>query len=319
MTTETFQLADRLQQALATVTVTSVNGFHAFRVGDVEFQSPSLSEFRGKLSGALYDTFHAGRDSQQQRPRWLRDPAFEDVLAAAMPYQHTTGTGRYAGRLDSGEILAELGSLRVKFTPDDVEGMAQCQIGDLLRLRLPASRPALSPGFYLADSPDGPPPAGPLLRLYVHLADPHQAAAAWRACMLALKAQGVRYRAKISSAPWLYPRMDALVVYLGHDAWPAVGDVVDVLASLPGKGTDTSVFASRLAPGISYAWEPADARVGKSNMSFGQHRSAALTDGLLAAATAADTRKAAVLQALCDANIDPGAPERNLDSPPLQW
>ncbi|MFF1708240.1 T3SS effector HopA1 family protein [Streptomyces sp. NPDC058252] len=320
MTTESFQIADRVRQVIAAVEVTSAHDFSAFRVGDVEFQSEKLREFRGKLSAALYDTLHAGRDSQRQQPRWIRDPAFEEKLAAATPHQYTIGTGRYAGRLDNGKILADLPTIRVKLTPDSVEGPAHREIGDLLTLRLPASRPALSPGFYLADSPNGPPPAGPLLRLYVHLTDPDEAVAAWRTCLLTLATHGARYRAKISSASWLYPRMDALVVYLGQDAWTAVGELVDALAALTGKGTATSILASRLAPGISYAWEPADARAGKSGMSFGQHRSAALTDGLLtAAADPGTTREAAVWQALHDANIDAGAPERNLDSPHLQW
>ncbi|MFD0007867.1 T3SS effector HopA1 family protein [Streptomyces sp. NPDC127178] len=321
MTTEALQIADRVRQALTAVEVTSTGDSTAYRVGDTEFQSESLGVFRGKLSATLYDTLHSGRDSQQQRPRSIRNHAFEDQLAAATPHQHTKGTGRYAGRLEgSGDILVNLRSLRIKLAPENVQAPAHPQVGDPVQLRLPALRPALSPGFYLADGPSGPPPAGPLLRLYVHLTEPDAAAAAWKACLLMLTRWGVRYRAKIVSAPWMYPRMDALVVYLGHDAWRAVPDLGAALALLPGKGTATSVLASPLAPGISYAWEPDDSRAGRIGMSFGQHRCAALADGLLAEATDPGmTREAALVQVLQDANIDPHAPERNVNSPRLQW
>ncbi|MFI8219980.1 T3SS effector HopA1 family protein [Streptomyces sp. NPDC085932] len=321
MTTETLQITDRVRQALTAVEVTSTGETTTFRVGERHFRSENLAVFRGKLSATLYDTFHSGRDSRQQRPRALRDHAFEEQLAAATPHRYTTNTGRYAGRLEgSGDILVDLRSLRIKLAPDNVQAPKHPRAGDPVRLRLPALRPALSPGFYLADGPDGPPPAGPLLRLYVHLTDPDAAAAAWKACLLLLAGRGVRYRAKIVSAPWMYPRRDALVVYLGHDAWRAVPELGAALAHLPGKGTATSVLTSPLAPGVSYAWEPDDSRAGKIGMSFGQHRCAALTDGLLAEAADPKTGgETALVQALHDANIDPHAPERNLTSPRLQW
>lgn len=321
MTTETLQIAERVWQALTAVEVTRIGNTPAFRMGDTEFKSENLNTFRGKLSATLYDTLHSGRDSQQQRPRRIRDHAFEEKLAAATPHQYTMGTGRYAGRLDdSGDILVDLHSVRIKLASENVDVPVHPQAGDPVKLRLPALRPALSPGFYLADGPSGRPPAGPLLRLYVHLTDPDAAADVWRECLLMLAGCGVRYRAKIASAPWLYPRMDALVVYLGHDAWRASAAMGAALAHLPGKGTATSLLASRLTPGVSYAWEPADSRTGRSGLSFGQHRCSALTDGLLAEATVPGmTRGAALYQALHDANIDAKAPERNFDSPHLQW
>src|SRR4051812_43082698 len=46
------------------------------------------------------------------------------------------------------------------------------------------------------------------------------------------------------------------------------------------------------------AWEPADTRPGMSGLSFGQHRAIAMAIGLSG-----------------EANIDPAAPARNLDSP----
>ncbi|MFF4369451.1 T3SS effector HopA1 family protein [Streptomyces sp. NPDC001594] len=322
MTTETHQIAERLRQALTAVEVTRVGDTAAFRMGHTEFEAESLDKLRSKLSGTLYDTLHSGRDSrQQQRPRRIRDHAFEEKLAAATPHRYTMSTGRYAGRLDdSGEILVDLPSLRIRLAAENVDEPAHPRTGDPVRLRLPALRPALSPGFYLADGPDGRPPAGPLLRLYVHLTDPDAAADVWRECLRVLAGCRVRYRAKIASAPWLYPRMDALVVYLGHDAWSASAAIGSALTHVPGRGTTTSVLASRLAPGVSYAWEPADPRTGKSGLSFGQHRCSALTDGLLAEVTDPGmTRGAALYQALHDANIDAEAPERNLDSPHLRW
>jgi hypothetical protein len=76
------------------------------------------------------------------------------------------------------------------------------------------------------------------------------------------------------------------------------------------------VFAEPVGPGVAIAFEPSDARPAMRGFSFGEHRAAALAEGLarhatkLAAGEPSDVR-AAVAQALVEAAIDPANPARN--------
>lgn len=190
---------------------------------------------------------------------------------------------------------------------------------------VPAVRPWLSPGFLLVHGSPGAARHGGagLVRVYVHLTRPEAAAPVWREVLGALEALGVPYQAKVLSHRRHYPRRDALVVYLGDahaDAADTVADAVERCrggaagAEDAGIGVETSVFAARLAPGVAVAREPADPRPGRRGMSFGQHRAAAVAEGLLAHARApeAGSREATVRVALLRAGIRPSAPERNL-------
>jgi hypothetical protein len=136
----------------------------------------------------------------------------------------------------------------------------------------------------------------------------------------------------VLSRPWSYPRRDALVVYLEDEDAPLATGLAEEVTGLPGVGTDTSVFAHEVAPGVALAWEPADNRPGRPGKSFGQHRAAAVAEGLLRYAHATDAtdgllRPAAdpagadaareVHRSLRAAAVDPAAPARNLDSAPF--
>ncbi|AGP61345.1 hypothetical protein M271_49920 [Streptomyces rapamycinicus NRRL 5491] len=195
----------------------------------------------------------------------------------------------------------------------------------LLSVRLPAMRPRLSPGFFLADGSRGRRAATPVLRVYVNIQQVHAAPAVWGAVLTVLEDAHAVYRAKVSSAPDLFPRRDALVVYLPPESWGAVATVASAVAGLPGVGTDTSPFTHQLAPGVSIAWEPEDRRPGQAGMSFGEHRASAVAEGLAAEAAVTRTsgvrgelsRERAVAKALTDAGIDPGQPARNTGSPDI--
>ncbi|MGY0056089.1 T3SS effector HopA1 family protein [Streptomyces sp. LZ34] len=187
---------------------------------------------------------------------------------------------------------------------------------------LPAVRPALSPGFLLVDGVDGRPAAGAdreLLRVYVHLRYPDAAPRVWGALLTQLAARSVPYRAKVLSRPWAYPRRDAIVVYLDADRADVVFPLAAAVRRLPGIGADTSVFARRLLPGVAVAWEPRDARPGWRGQSFGQHRAAAVAEGVVR--HAADPERTALAREIADslhsAAADPAEPARNHSSPGL--
>jgi HopA1 effector protein family len=91
----------------------------------------------------------------------------------------------------------------------------------------------------------------------------------------------IGYRAKVVSRPDMLPRWDGLVVYLAGRDLEAAGRVAAAAGGIRGIGGQVSVFAKPIAHGVAIAWEPADRRPGMRGLSFGEHRSAALADGLV--------------------------------------
>ncbi|MFD7552808.1 T3SS effector HopA1 family protein [Streptomyces sp. NPDC059578] len=76
----------------------------------------------------------------------------------------------------------------------------------------------------------------------------------------------------------------------------------------------TSVFARRLAPGVTVAGESDDSRPQTRGLSFGQHRAIVLTQALVRAGPQ-PLSPARAADALREARIDPLAPYRNTGSP----
>lgn len=310
-------LSSRLAEALADVEV-SPGGLRAVAGGrTVEAETPK--QLRQALGNVLYDVLHAGRAEQEGvQPRSMRDPVLEERLAASVPHERTRASGTYLGRADDAGAIVVLDRVRVR-VPDDLLGPAP-DPGEPIALDLPAARAALSPGFFLVDGSRGTRTrGGATLRVYVHLAGPDVAPAAWAAVLSGLEDLGVPYRAKVISARRLYPRRDALVVYLGPSTWWAAARLPGLLDGAEWLADDVSAFAAPLVPGLATAWEPADPRAGRHGLSFGQHRALAVAEGLVAHATAPGgpdrDRDTAVADALRAANVDPADPARNADSP----
>jgi hypothetical protein len=302
-------------------------------VHDQKLAADSPGDLVRQLGSTLYQTLHAAMPEQNQvRRRSLRDPEFEERFAAAMPHRGSLVEAELVdARVRPGEgvvpdtVIADVDGIRVRVpTAAVVEAPSGGGEGRAV-LRLPAARPALSPGFFLADSSRGRSRGPQVLRLYLHLTDAETAPDVWGAVLTRLEELGVRYRAKVTSGMRLFPRRDGLVVYLGPDAWYAVDQVVAAVEGMPGLGTETSPFVRRLAPGVGAAWEPDDPRPGKRGLSFGEHRCQAVAEalvglavrgeGLREAAAADGSREAAIAEAFFNAGVDPLMPARNLGSP----
>jgi hypothetical protein len=259
---------------------------------------------------------------ERLRPRTLGDPPFQRLLAEAVPHSATVlevPADRLGDPVGNDERRITLDGVRVLVPADAVNEEAVVPDGTGAGhavLRLPAGRPALSPGFYLVDGSTGRPRGGGLVRHYVHIEEAEEAPAVWNRLLTALEDSGVRYRAKVASLRLLYPRRDALVVYMGaHDA--ASVDLVAIADHLPGLGEATSVFAAQIAPGMATACEPSDPRPGMARLSFGQHRARAVADGLVEHAQnpTAGTAEAAVCRCLAAAGARPDAPWQNTAGP----
>ncbi|MDT0300943.1 T3SS effector HopA1 family protein [Streptomonospora wellingtoniae] len=311
-------LCPRLLEALAGVSVAPDRAQADVSGRLVEAERPS--ELRGALSTALYNTLHSsGPSGEDERPYTLRDPELDRMFADALPHRTTLDEVVLADSAGvpspaPGQVLVLRGGVRVwADTSDLVEG-ADGPPGTRAVLRVPAGRPAVSPGFFLA-SGSTPVEGQPRLRLYAHFRDPASAYPAWESVLEAMEARGTGYLAKVLSSHALYPRRDALVVYLteGFDEVPAL--LAERLTGLPGLRPDTSVFARELAPGLALAWEPDDSRPRMRGLSFGQHRASVTARALIREATEDVALDRALVEEYTAAGIDPTAPFRNLDSP----
>ncbi|MFF5435211.1 T3SS effector HopA1 family protein [Streptomyces griseofuscus] len=317
----TFHLAPRVAASLADIHV-EPGGVKAV-AGTETFEGDSAPGLAKKLAAGLYQTLHMGRsEALTSRPRSFRDRDLDHRLAGVMPHERTrTQALLHAYRPERNEAVVELDGVRVRVPPEAVIRPLPDVPPGPVTVTLPAARPGLSPGFFLADGSLGKERSADMLRLYAHLTHPEAAPDAWHAALTYLEKAGLPYRAKVSSSPHLYPRRDALVIYLGPRAQYAVTALAERLTGLDGVGETTSPFAREVAPGIGVAWEPADRRAGHKGQSFGEHRTAILAEALVQHALLpdGDRTEAAemVASAFIDASIDPVDPARNLGSPPI--
>ncbi|WP_455353734.1 T3SS effector HopA1 family protein [Streptomyces sp. SYSU K217416] len=283
------------------------------------------------LAGALYETWHAGRrEGSENLPRQLRDAEFEQALSEAVPHEHTSvGVLMCAAparsTVGAAEAIVQRDGVRIRIARESVEGAlgatagatADWVPGDRITLRMPAARPALSPGFFLVDGSTPGSGSGGTVRLYVHLTDSRSAVAVWGRVLSHLEERKLPYRAKVLSSRLLYPRRDALVVYLGQEAWAAVPGLAETVVGSPGVGEETSVFTHRLGPGVALAWEPEDRRQPMQGLSFGQHRASAVAKAVLDSGKSGNSVECELLAQFAEANIDPADPARNSTSPRL--
>lgn len=292
-------------------------GLDGAAVADETLDAEDVTALRRELPTLVYEVLHAGH---RQRPGTLpfriRDVAFERSLAAAVPHTQLRapvvpvplppGATPYPGH-----VLVERDGVRVWTPEPDVRPDADGQV----RTTVPAARPGLSPGFFLIDSSAPRTLGGPVLRVYVHVTDAAAAPPVWATVVDHLERAGASYRAKVLSARSLYPRRDAVVLYLPATSWHLTDDLVDVLAGADGLGSPTSALARRLGPGLASAWEPEDPRDHAGGLSFGQHRASVLAHALIDAARAGTDPRATVVEAFLDAGIDPDDVSRNVGSP----
>lgn len=279
---------------------------------------PTPRDLRQVVSGHLYTHWHIGRPQDEEGARFYRDRPFEQLLAQATVPTSTLRAGVVVTQ-DEHAAVVELDGVRVTVEPERIVQRADA----VVQVRVPASRPSLSPGFWLADGSRGRPPSGAgLVRVYLSIAEQADAPAVWNSVLTALEDSGVRYRAKIGSSARLYPRTDACVVYLGDEALGQFrrrdgADPVEIVARAATEtgalAHNTSALTHPVAPGVAIAQEPVDPRAGMSGMSFGEHRCYAIATGVIRSSTR-DEVPSQVARALAEAGIDPQDPAFNTET-----
>lgn len=314
----TDELSAKIVAALAAVDVAP--DLRKARVAHRVVTADDRKGLQARLAGALYDVLHAGRAELVDMPRSVRDPEFEQALLSVLPHRTSrVVTGMDTTLDDPAYWLLRLNGVRVRIGRDEVELEDEVPGVAARWVRLPAARPALSPGFLLVDGSQGSGAlSGGCVRVYVHIAAAELAPQVWGAVLGRLETAQVPYRAKVVSSRRMYPRRDAMVVYLGAQAWSVTPSIAHVAAGLAGIGADVSVYTERLCDGVAWAFEPDDPRPGMRGMSFGEHRSHALATGLISAAAqpgGTDDSHTEIVDALRAARIGVSGLHRNEDSP----
>ncbi|MET3369718.1 UNVERIFIED_CONTAM: hypothetical protein ABIE34_002976 [Jeotgalibacillus campisalis] len=271
------------------------------------------------LANAIYRKFHACQDDGSGALRPQRIAAFEQQLSEQIPVPEFEQPAVYLGGSTT-DGMQETHSLI------SIEGVKVCIENRLVISRrsnpvansnilvtLPAARPAASPGFFYtlgAAASLAPKPAR-TVRLYVNVTHAEHAPKAWGSVLAALESLGNRYSAKVLSDPAAYPRNDAIVAYIGDPRLDQIKTLSYALSDVSGVGTQTSVFAERIAPGIAIAEEPNDLRPTMRALSFGQHRSLLYARTLINSAQKGRNLDEELMYQLTAAGVDPARPAMN--------
>lgn len=308
------QLAPAIAELADQVTVTMTDDEQVGAVWQEESLTGSSQEVAAELGALLYKSAHARLDRHKDlTPRTLSDPEFDRLFHETVG-DRTTRREVTVVQEDAEHTVVVLDTIRLAVPPDSLT-----HDGGKTYLRLSWARPSLSPGFFFLTSCATPMPTrtGGVLRVYAHVADPDHGPALLAQAAGHLEDRRLPWQAKASSSRDLYPRTDAVVVYLPRVSWNAARDLARLLESGGNLAEGTSAFTQPLTPSVGAAFEPADRRLGRDGLSFGQHRCRVLAEALVAHASAVDGQSLTgrVVAMFNDASIDPLNPARNLSSP----
>ncbi|MBC9956537.1 T3SS effector HopA1 family protein [Yimella sp. cx-51] len=270
------------------------------------------------LGSLLYELLHVGHLVEDGLDVSAgRDAAYESDLAQRLA-GHTIRQAVRVHKIGEHHGIVEHMGLRVRVPRGQLTLPPRASDMPVTKaaLEVPVLWPALSPGFALARGPEQPTDGGPMLRLYLGATTRADATNVFLRVVEVLRHR-TRWQAKVASQSRLYPRSDAVTIYLHLDELGAIRDIIRAARRPASHEAPGSVFTLHLAPGVRCAWEPADPRPGQGSVSFGQHRAAVLAQLLVARAEGSDVP--GTTETACESRgIDPHNVWRNLDSPELR-
>lgn len=297
------------------VTYTSENKTLFFN--DTQLEGDNIKSQTKNLALQIYATFHAGVTvAPTNNSDFVNDAALEEKILHASPIKWREAPVKLLETITQpeGAIVAYQG-LKVFVPLARIIGPLD-KAADTITIRLSAVEPRLSTGFCFFTNKQGAGNMSAPLRLYRYAPDPSELLPVWTEFIHWCGTTELPMRAKLLSRTHEYPRRDALVIYMPEEAWPHVDELAELL-KVTSSVTDVSSFAKPLADGVSAAWEPKDAAIGRRQISFGEHRSEAVAEGIVADLVAGNTNHGLLIDRLKQANIDPRHVHRNLDSPAI--
>lgn len=242
-------------------------------VGDVTARHRERRDLVRDLGTFLYTHFHVGHHhTERLEVAGDRDVAYEEELCRRYADRSTTRRVPVIA-VHEDEVVVEYLGLRVRAPRSAVE-----LAGAVADLSVPLVSPALSPGFALARGPVDLMESGTTLRVYFGSAHRDHATDLFHTVLEVLRDRS-RWHAKVASQQNLYPRSDAVTVYLDPSELAAVDDLTDATRAARADDAPQSRFTLSLGPGVGCAWNPDERGV-----SFGQHRARVLAQVLMARA-----------------------------------
>jgi hypothetical protein len=315
MTTFGSDIAENVLRMTESIEV-SVDGTMAIFRGE-EFHGHNAAMVAAELWPTVYHSCHIGSPTKPEMFRSLRDENLEIRLRDVWDEQRVIAVP-VLRKLPEGDFVIELSGVKLRIPTSHP---ALLDVGEnTVDIAVSALRPALSPGFLLAASAKPIVSHGSLLRVYARIDDTDTAPATWRTLVEYLENTVNSWQAKICSMRALYPKNDAIVVYLPRSGWRHARRCAELLQSAGALGEQTSIFTQRLTAGVSCAFEPSDSRPQYQRLSFGQHRARICTEAAIAFHTRSDgpdsTDMATLLEShFLAADVDPTNPARNMSSP----
>lgn len=154
------------------------------------------------------------------------------------------------------------------------------QIGRVISIRMPSSRPYASPGFFTGFGSMGPPGKEEKLdRVYFNVgvkSAPYLFGWIFRWA----DARALPVTVKVINAPDNYDRRDCLVAYFPRDEFEKCREILTEEATglELSWGCSVPAFTRKMHPGIAWAQDPGS--VGTGQRGFGMHRCAVIANGL---------------------------------------
>lgn len=236
------------------------------------------------------DTHDAIDQVQQKRSTttkpiiMLEDPSFTQKLQAA---NHNTGYVSHGWQVMSIEadgIVVQQNRIRLFAQRDEILFASGDEIrrDETVSLFMPKDAPYMHPGYYTIIGNEGfvASREARIVRFYCNIL-PDYAPNFTEHLTSILNDKHIKYSMKILNNPTAYTRPDTAVLYLAHDAALSVWQDLQLLYRQKHKAFANGIpaFAKPLATGIAIAEEPEVE--GTQRMSFGQHRSFLVAQGLL--------------------------------------
>lgn len=154
------------------------------------------------------------------------------------------------------------------------------EIGDEVAIRFPVERRYRVPGWYCVVGESGIPDSSDLVRIYYCLGSPALAPVLLKSVLCELNEHRLTFEVKTVNDPDALVRRDTFVIYLEHEQWLRRREFFTDLwrSHAADLRDDYPRFALRLEKGFSFAHDP---DIPGGTMSFGEHRSWLVAEGLL--------------------------------------
>lgn len=275
-------------------------------------EGDSLNAKTKSLALYIYAHFHAGKVIEDSSNSDLAsDPILESRIIDQSPIKWRHNEYEILKTMGSPEgIIVSHDRLNVFVPKHRIIEQSETSA----KVQLAAIEPRLSTGFLFFSSRYGKGDLSTPLRIYRHARNPDDLLPVWSELVSRTDSWKLPIRAKILSRAHEYPRRDALVVYLPREAWPRLDEIVSLLAGSD-DSPEASTFTKNLGYGVAASWEPIDGTIGRRHISFGEHRSEAIAEGLVEDLVEENLHDEKLIARLHRSNIDPTRVYRNVDSP----